>query len=235
VQIWVFFDPGTGGDGIVNLLERSTNTVPIDEGSDCWRVHRLVDGQIKFYAPSVDQNHCFRTGKPFRIADNYLRSCYVDAVHQERPCVVASHDVSLDLLRRSDSLEILTKKQIKVRLTNNDPVGAAQTASLKNLLPFVSKPFLPVNNFEQFDYVIDVERFQQDWNMVKKICDSVGLDLDRDQYLQYQDLLRGNFTYMSGNSDIEMYKSKIDGTRISYQLESIYQPTQTNDKEKETD
>ena len=110
MQIWVFFDPGTGGDGIVNLLERSTNTVPIDEGSDCWRLHRLVDGQIKFYAPSVDQNHCFRTGKPFKTHDNYLKSCYVDVVHQERPCVVASHDVSLDLLRRSDSLEILTKK-----------------------------------------------------------------------------------------------------------------------------
>jgi len=106
---------------------------------------------------------------------------------------------------------------------------------LKNLLPFVSGPCLPMNNFEQFDYVIDVERFQQDWNVVKEICDSIGLDLDRNQYLQYQDLLKGGFTYMSGNFDIKMYKSSIDGTMVSYQLHSIYQPTQTDDTKKETD
>lgn len=235
MQIWIFFDPGTGGDGIVNLLERSTNAVPIDEGSECWRVHRLVDGQFKFYAPSVDQNHCFRTGKPFRTADNHLKCCYVDVVHQERPCIVASHDVSLDLLRRSDRLEILTANQIKVRLTNNDPVRAARAASLKNLLPFVSGPCLPMNNFEQFDYVIDVEQFQQDWHVVKKICDSVGLDLQQEQYLQYQDLLKGNFIYLSGNTNIEMYQSRIDGTKVSYTLQSIYHPTQTDVTAKEAD
>ena len=44
MQVWLFFEPGTGGDGLANLLERSSGSVPIDGETGFWRVHRIVDG-----------------------------------------------------------------------------------------------------------------------------------------------------------------------------------------------
>jgi hypothetical protein len=78
MQIWIYFDPGSGGDGFANLLERSRTITPFDQNDRPWRIDRFVDNCPKFWAPTVDTNGCFRTGRPFNTKDNKLNQNYIE-------------------------------------------------------------------------------------------------------------------------------------------------------------
>lgn len=223
MQVWLFFEPGTGGDGLANLLERSSGSVPIDGETDFWRVHRIVDGEIKFYAPTVDNHGCFRLGQPFFSASNRLRKEYISIVNKHHTCVVTSHDTVLKSLAASDCQDILTKDQIKVLVTTKDHVRARRSATIKNLLPTLTATVVSVPSTE-FDYVIDIDSIQVDWLYCKSVCQDIGLVIDQKDFEQYQDLLAGNLTYMQHNFNVEIYRSKICEDHFVYELIDVYQP-----------
>jgi hypothetical protein len=112
MQIWIFFHAGSGGDGLANLLEQACNVVSID-GVKNWRIHRIVDGKVKFYAPYPDQRGCFRLKhlERFDHRNNCLVQGYLDAVQQKQHCIVTSHDVTLDYLHSSDCQDIFQQNK----------------------------------------------------------------------------------------------------------------------------
>jgi hypothetical protein len=228
MQIWLFFQAGAGGDGVANLLERSKNVTPLDGETGYWRIHRIVDGSVKFYAPTIDKFDCFRHNKAFDQSINQLDNRYVDIVNQDFNCVITSHDVSLNLLVNSDCQNILCKNQIKVLLTSNNTDIDAFKGATKNLLPTVcsqtSIDYCP----EQFDYVLDVDLVKTDWNYVDRFCKDIGLELDHREYLQYCDLLKGSRTFMANNFNVEEWVSTVNGTHITYKLVNTWQPTKVD-------
>jgi hypothetical protein len=225
MQIWLFFQAGTGGDGVANLFEKSKNITPVDGVTDHWRIHRIVDNDIKFYAPTIDNFECFRKHQSFKESENKLKDEYVDIVNQNLNCVITSHDVTLDLLLNSDCQDVLLKNQIKVLLTDKCSATATKKFATKNLLPMLPQNMpQPVLCPEKFDYILDVNLVKTDWNYVKTFCNRVNLDLYKNEYLQYCDLLSGNKTYMSGNFGIEEWVSNVSGDQITYELVNTWQP-----------
>lgn len=226
MQVWIFFAPGMGGDGFANLLEQSLDITPIDSVTDYWRVHRIVDGQVKFYAPTPDQNQCLRLAlQPFDHNRNQLYQNYVDLVAANKNCVISSHDLTLDRLAASDQKSILCKDQIKVLLTG-DYEQARQNAATKNLYPEVSQ-IIDQKQIDpsKFDLVIDIRDVQKDWQAIKSFCDEINIRLDQKKYHEYRSLLLGHTVYMSKNYDVEIYQSTRHNGRISYQLIDVWQPT----------
>jgi hypothetical protein len=231
MQVWLFFQPGTGGDGIANLFERSNNVTPIDGVTDYWRIHRVVDNDIKFYAPNVDEFGCFRDNQSFKNTNNRLRKEYVDIVNQNSNCIITSHDTTLEWLFASDCLDILLKNQIKLLLTSTrDPWLNAITATTKNLLPTLPTKGMPTSVIysEKFDYVLDVDLFKTNWDYVKHFCKEVNLDLCKSKYLHYCNLLSCNKTYLKDQFDIEQWESTINKTNITYKLIDTWQPTEVD-------
>jgi len=228
MQIWLFFQAGVGGDGVANLLERSTNIMPLDGETGYWRIHRIVDGNVKFYAPTVDQIGCFRHNQQFNQAINKLDSRYIDIVNQDLNCVVTSHDVDLRLLDASDCQDILCKKQIKVLLTSNHADIDAIKGATKNLSPTIYSQAEIIFCPEKFDYILDVDRIKTDWNYVNTFCKNIGIELEHDQYIQYCDLLKGNRTFMTNNFNVEEWESTINKTNITYKLINIWKPTEVD-------
>ena len=124
MQIWIYFLPGTGGDGIANLLEHSQNVTTIDHNlcvhatpnMQFWRVDRFVDNQPKFWAPTIDQLHCFRQNQKFDKTKNYLSNSYINLINSNATTIITSHDCSFQNFYNSDCVDIFTKNQIKILL-----------------------------------------------------------------------------------------------------------------------
>jgi hypothetical protein len=224
MQIWFFFDAGTGGDGIANLFERSSNVTSIDGLINYWRVHRIVDKKIKFYAANPDVNGCFRSVEHFDNKKNQLDPGYVSCVTTNKNCIITSHDVTLTALYNSDCQDIFCKDQIKVLLTLTDQNKSKINAAIKNLCAELNESvtFNTVDH-SMFDIVLDVDKIQTDWQYVYDFSQSVGLDLDFQDYLEYQDLLKGNKTYMVNNFQVEEYESTICQNNITYRLIDVWQ------------
>ena len=161
MQIWFFFDAGTGGDGIANLFERSSNVTSIDGLINYWRVHRIVDKKIKFYAANPDVNGCFRSVEHFDNKKNQLDPGYVSCVTTNKNCIITSHDVTLTALYNSDCQDIFCKDQIKVLLTLTDQNKSKINAAIKNLCAELngSVTFNTVDH-SMFDIVLDVDKIQ---------------------------------------------------------------------------
>lgn len=224
MQIWFFFDAGTGGDGVANLFERSSNVTSIDGPINYWRVHRIVDKKIKFYAVNPDINGCFRQEKHFDKEKNQLDPRYVSCVNANKNCIITSHDVRLTALYKSDCQDIFCKDQIKVLLTLSDQTKSKINASIKNLCAelYQSASRKTVDH-SMFDIVLDVDKIQTDWQYVCNFTQLVGLDLEFQQYLEYQDLLKGNKTYMVNNFQVEEYESTINQDNVTYRLIGTWQ------------
>jgi len=221
MQIWLFFQPGVGGDGVANLLERSKNITPIDGITDYWRIHRIVDGEIKFYAPSIDNIGCFRNNQSFKEKNNKLKEEYVSIINQNGNCIVTSHDVSLRALKSSDRQDIFLKDQIKILLTSAcDPWSNIVKATIKNLLPTLPQEHVmsPMLYPEKFDYVLDVDLVKTSWDYINNFCKQVNLALHEDEYLHYRNLLLCNKNYLTKHVGIEEWEFTINGTCITYNL-----------------
>lgn len=192
MQIWIYFSAGAGGDGFANLLEHCDSVTPVD-GRLHWRIHRRVDGKVKFYAPTIDNSDCFRRSARFDQATNHLQQSYINLIEQNIDTVCTSHDVGLTALLASDSLEILNKDQVRVFIpgTPND----LELFYLKNLQPGPPNLIIPPVDLAQFDYVLDIGRIQQDWNYVRDWCEQVGLTLSETAYREYQSILAGSTAF----------------------------------------
>lgn len=223
MQIWFFFEAGTGGDGVTNLIERASNFVAYDGETDWWRIHRIVNSSPKFYAPTPDVQGCFRSNQAFGLQRNQLNTGYKNCVLASQNCVVASHDVTLQYLDSSDCQDVFRQDQIKVLLVNNNSQTSIN-ATIKNLMPVLPSKVEPLAiDQSKFDFVLDVEKIQADWNYVNDFCQTVGADLDQEQHCQYQDILTGSKTYMTNNFNVEEYTSVITNNTITYKLVNVWQ------------
>jgi len=45
---------------------------------------------------------------------------------------------------------------------------------------------------KKFDYVINIERLQVDWEYTKNFCKELKIDLQESEYRDYQDILQGS-------------------------------------------
>lgn len=210
MQIWIYFQPGVGGDGFASLLERAHQVERFDNYQQDWRIHRFVDNLPKFYAPWVDVKGCFRRPKRFDSSDNSLLESYVDCVLQNRVIICTSHDVGLKFLNTNDYSDILLRNQVKILLTSSDRRLAQYQAIIKNLMPATvdSIGFIPQQyNLDQFDHVLDVDLIQNDWTYVEQICKNLGLDLEQAEYQAYQEILAGSARF--DHVGIERYQSSV--------------------------
>jgi len=213
MQIWIYFEPGAGGDGFANLLERSRTITTFDQNDRPWRIHRFVDNCPKFWSPTVDQNKCFRTGQPFYTKNNKLNQNYVDHVNCGTSIICTSHDTSLKLLEISDCRDVFFKKQIKVRLQHQDCIDTYKQFAIKNLqnipadLSYANMPKLKSIDFKKFDYVVNIEKIQTDWNYVSKVCNDLNIELDPAEYQNYLCILAGSTQF--DHPGIERYQSSI--------------------------
>jgi len=215
MQIWLFFIPGAGGDGVANLLERATNVTPIDGNKQWWRVHRIVNNSTKFYAPTIDHLGCFRHGQKFDSAANQLYDQYVELVNNNINTVVTSHDITLTQLQQSQQIDLLTHNQLKVLIHTDDYQSAAINFATKNLMPRWQL-HTPLIDQRQFDFVLDVSQVQRNWNYFCSFCNDIGVSVSHDQYRCYQQIATGNTAYMSNNFGIEQYHANIVDDSIAY-------------------
>jgi hypothetical protein len=201
MQIWIYFLPGAGGDGLANLLEYADNVETIDSDQDPkrWRVHRFVDNQPKFYANAIDNIRCFRNNRPFLSAENQLRSNYVRLVENNIPTICTSHDATKKYLNVSDQRDILEHNQVSVYLYHPDYRRCVYQAALKNLVPKLppmnSDDHYPVReniNIKQFDFVLNITEIQSNWSVLNQFCNTVGLNLNSDRYQEYCKLQAGD-------------------------------------------
>jgi hypothetical protein len=193
MQIWIYFEPGTGGDGIANLFEHSNNVNTIDHRKcvhatpdrQYWRVDRFVDNRPKFWAPGPDSLHCFRQGQWFDSTLNKLSDTYLNIVESNINTIVTSHDCTLKNLNISNCREIFTKNQIKILLQSTQTNRILKNFLEKNLINY-NKNNLPNFNYrkiqifpELFDHVVDVDDLLTSWDQVKSFTELIGLSLNK--------------------------------------------------------
>jgi hypothetical protein len=218
MQIWIYFLPGAGGDGLANLLEHADNVETVDSDINLkhWRVHRFVDDQPKFYANAFDDARCFRNNQPFLSAENQLKPNYVRLVENNIPTVCTSHDVTKKYLHASDRRDILEHNQISVYLFHPSYRQCSYQAALKNLIPklppkMVDNYYQPVRkniNIKQFDFVLNIEQIQADPSALDQFCNTVGLNLNPERFQEYSKLQKGDDSwYHYSNFRPKKYRS----------------------------
>lgn len=203
-QIWLFFANGVGGDGLANLLEHAQEVKVWDRSSVEWRIHRIVDEQVKFWAPTVDQQHCFRTGRWFDQRHNRLHQGYQRAVEDGHTIVVTSHDILLLNLSRSDGQQVLCRDQCRVLLDSRDYLKCYQNSVIKNLITVPDQDLhdsaaanaMPVfaryseTDRSRFDHVVWMEDLTTPASL-EAFARDLGLTLDIRYIEQYQQLRSG--------------------------------------------
>jgi hypothetical protein len=228
MQIWLFFEAGCGGDGLCNLLEHSLNVRTIDGQEPYWRVHRIVDGAVKFYAPTPDTAGCFRNAplQPFRAGSNRLNLQYANLVGTNQNCIVTSHDVTLDYLDDSDQKDILCRDQIKILLKNHSVKQMINQSMIKNLQSY-HNPELAKIDLSRFDFVVSTEEITISWNAFQNLAQNLGLVANHDKYLEFLDICSGGRTYLKHNRNVEIYQSHLGRDGVTYQLIDVWQTNET--------
>jgi hypothetical protein len=230
-QIWIFFATGVGGDGLANLLEQCPDiTGWAREGElAAWRVHRIVDDEIKFWYPAVDAQHCFRTGRWFDQRNNQLHPEYQQAVINRQRIIATSHDILLFNLDRSDRQDLLCQDQIKVLLDSRDYHKCLQNSVKKNLLSVSEQKFYNRSWAEstpvfarysevdraRYDYVIWAEDLS-DQQGIQNLLDRLHLSIDPAKISQYLHLRNGAWREVLGAGQPPRYQSYFDNGMICY-------------------
>lgn len=232
-QIWIFFAPGAGGDGLANLLEhcRGMDTWTGDRSHPVWRVHRVVDDQVKFWAPTIDSQHCFRSGRAFDHNQNSLDNQYMQMVLARRDLVVTSHDILLCNLDRSDRQDILCRDQIRILLDSRDYLRCHRQHMIKNLVTVDERELhdraaaerLPLyrryteTDRTRFDHVLWQEDLA-DRTGLQSLLDRLDLSIDSAILDQYQSLRSGAWReVMRGDQQPPRWQSYVEHGKIRYQ------------------
>lgn len=203
--VWVFFQPGSGGDGFANLLEQSLNVVPLD-GNKQWRIHRYVDSKVKFWAPNLcNGEHRNNTAEQLT---NYQLEI---ANSNDQYLVITSHDVEL---KKTFQKNILPEnKHIKILLTSKN-IGDAR---IKNLIEFNqslnSQVLEKINNIDPSNFTMQLDAIPNSWEDIKKLVENFGLDLSEEDFIHYKKIVSGEVLYTTPG--IEYYKSVIDPDNIT--------------------
>lgn len=224
MQIWVVFLPGTGGDSLANLFEQAKNVHTIDDQDKNWRLHRYVNNLPKFFYPRIDKQGRFRKNIVYKKSSfNPLRASYIGHVQAGRHVICASHDIFFNVLDASDCRDILLKDQKLVLIDCKDTHRAYEMCWLKNLgncsdtIPNIH--FWKVDR-SRFDCIIDMDDFTADWSNAQPILQDLGLDLPREVYEQWQQIVQSKLLIQT----VPRYQTHLaeDG---STNFVKIYDPT----------
>lgn len=206
--VWVFFQGGAGGDGFANLLEHSSNAVTID-GDKKWRIHRYVDSQVKFWAPTL-KNTPERINTVNQLSDSQIQI----AQSKDRYLIITSHDTSL--IKTFDNDIIPFENHIKILLEPTDRYKQLVSFRIKNLIEFnpdhIKSTFKSDSKISNMDYVADLDKILNDWVYTKSFVTNIGLKLSKKAYLEYKNIVLGHTMY--NTSGIEYYKSMLNSNNI---------------------
>lgn len=205
--VWIFFEPGTGGDGFANLLEQSLNVVPLD-GNKQWRIHRYVDSKVKFWAPNL-QNNSFRVNTVEKLTKKQIDI----ANSNDQFLIITSHDLTLKNVFQKSVLP--DNKHIKILLTSNNIKEQRVTSQIKNLIEFNSAIIngVSINNVNLLNFDLHLDTIPDDWNNFKNLVDNIGLNLPKEEFDHYKKIVSGEVLYTTPG--IEYYKSVIDVDNIT--------------------
>ena len=203
--IWVGFAGGHGGDGFANLLEHAINARTID-GADQWRIHRYVDGKVKFFAPTL-QNNTTRFNSVDLLNDIQLEIANSDTEY----LIVTSHDTHFQTILSPAVLP--DNKNIKVLVLSENHNMTRYNYLIKTLESF-NNADLPTlgNNYRQpvtpqADIVVDIDKVFDSWEYTKQVTQSIGLNLAQEDFDHYKKIVTGEF--VSHSPAIECYKSVV--------------------------
>lgn len=229
-QIWIFFAPGAGGDGLANVIELCAGMHAWNRDPDqpVWRVDRVVDDQVKFWAPPVDSNWCFRTGKWFDQSQNQLNTEYERLVVENKDLVATSHDILLYNLDRSDRQDVFCHHQVSVLLDSRDYSTCRKNLVTKNLMP------MDINNLSdnashhplyeryqscdrsRFDRVVWIEDLD-DAEFLQKWLQDLDLLIDSQMIDQYHQLRSGQWRQVLGSTQRPpLFESYVESGQIRY-------------------
>jgi len=206
--VWIFFPGGAGGDGVANLLEQSSNVVPIDENKQ-WRIHRYVDSKVKFWAPTL-QNTSQRINLVSQLNEKQLEIANSDCQY----LVITSHDIQLTTTFIGSTIP--DHKHIKILLKTSNGESEVVMYKLKNLVEFNketdNQPGL-INNVNLSKFDIRLDKIPDEWNEFKTLVDSIGLDIGQETFEHYRKIVSGELQY--NTAGIEYYESYIDVDNIT--------------------
>jgi hypothetical protein len=200
--VWVFFPPGAGGDGFANLLEQASNVVPLDNNKH-WRIHRYVNSQPKFWAPTLGN-----TGSRINTIDLLNEEQLKIANSDDQYLIITSHDC---LLKNT----LPDEKNIKILLKPQDSIKSWISYSLKNLVEFNQKniSLVELEPVDVSKFHVQLDSVPVYWENFKKLTDLIGLKLDQKNYDHYRDIVTGKFLYTTPG--IEYYESFIDVDNVT--------------------
>jgi hypothetical protein len=184
--VWIFFSPGAGGDGFANLLEQSTSVVTLD-GSKSWRIHRYVDGQAKFWAPTL-QDTPRRTNQVDQLNDQQFEI----ANSTNQYLIITSHDTQL--VRTFQNNTLPKEKHIKVLLLSKNFNDSLHTGMRKNLIEFdLSAPTIDLEPSisPDMDFVLYIDEIVNSWGYTKQFAESIGLSMSQSDFEYYKKLVSG--------------------------------------------
>jgi len=211
--VWVFFIGGSGGDGLANLLEQSSNAVTID-GEKKWRIHRYVDYKVKFWAPTL-QNTPERINRVTQLNKQQLEI----ANSNNQYLIITSHDYQMKDTFLKNTID--EKKHVKVLLTF-DINETQRNFRLKHLIEFNQSEMLQSSainkkNFQtEPNFIIDIKEILNSWEYTKQFTETIGLHLEYKDFEYYKKLVLGEI--FDRTPGIEYYKSYVDAdNKIHYE------------------
>lgn len=203
-----------------NLLEQSTDCNSLGAIKQ-WRPHRYVDGDLKFWMPTPDVNHCFRSGDPFKQHKNQFHNNYVNLITRDQGFVIIpSHDITLEVLAASDCQDILTANQKKVLLLSKDRTATYQRCIRSNMYEISGLTDMPkmvanqINkiNIDDFDVVAYIEDLRSNFEIFDNFCNSLGIAVDKNYYDAYTQIIQQELFFVAPG--IEYHSSRIDENGI---------------------
>jgi len=209
--VWIFFESGSGGDGFANLLEQSSNVVPLD-GNKQWRIHRYVDSKAKFWAPNL-QNNGHRTNTVEQLSKEQVDIANSDTQY----LIITSHDV--ELKKTFQQSTISEDKHIKVLLQSknrNKQLDNARLKNLKNLIEFdqsLNNQTLNSLPIVRSNFDLHLDAIPDNWNDIKNLIENFGLNLSEEEFSHYKQIVSGEFIYTIPG--IEYYESYVDADNIT--------------------
>lgn len=210
--VYIFFQPGDGGDGLANLLEQSNNAVTID-GLKKWRIHRYVDSIPKFWAPNL-QNSKDRINTVDMLDEILLEA----ACSKNHYLIVTSHSST----SVGDHPGIPKDCIVTVGLTCKDPRQTWMNYLHKNLveysIPLLVPKLVPKFLFDSStqinnkDFTLDIDQLQASWEYTKNFVQHIGLMLEKTDFDHYINLISGKIQDRAPG--IEHYQSWVDPSNI---------------------
>jgi hypothetical protein len=206
--VWIFFHGGSGGDGLANLLEQSTNAVAIDKEKK-WRIHQYVDLQVKFWQPNL-QNNKQRLNRLSQLNNEQIHIANSD----DQYLIITSHDILLNETFDIDTVD--PKKHIKILLNPKNRHAMNRLFFIKNLINFDN-----TQQYGQVDTSVDLSNFDfvlesipSTWTEMTMLINSIGLKLSYLDFCKYLDIASGKEIIQEPH--IGYYESYVDNNIVKY-------------------